>query len=220
VTPAPITLRSADGLRLAGLLSPPPRPGAPGVAVVHGYTSRKENHLQFMAACAGAGMDSLALDVRGHGDSDGPLGPGALDDVLAALDALGAAGCGPLGVRGSSMGGFLALHAAGRHPAVRAVVAICPARPWRLGAVIGQDWPTAMPLEPAVTRQGVARAYYHAVGDTSVPWTHSARLADLSPQPVERLFVLGGTHRSMQADPAVHARAVDFLARHLGADAG
>ena len=75
-------------------------------------------------------MSALALDLRGHGASGGVNGAGMIDDVLAALDALAERGAGPLGVRGSSLGGFLALHASDRHPACRAVVALCPARPY------------------------------------------------------------------------------------------
>lgn len=59
--------------------------GAAGVLVVHGLASRKENHADFAARVAGAGMAALALDLRGHAS---------------------------LGLRGSSMGGLLALHAA------------------------------------------------------------------------------------------------------------
>jgi len=126
----------------------PGPPGSPAVLIVPGYGSRKENHRDFGEALRAAGMGAMAVDLRGHGETGGALDGGVLDDVAACLDALAAAGHAPLGIRGSSMGGMLALHAAARDPRVRAVVAICPARPQRLAERIGADWPRALPLAP------------------------------------------------------------------------
>jgi uncharacterized protein len=214
VRPSPIRLRSVDGTGLAALLWSA-GPGSPGVVVVHGAGSRKENRADFALACRRAGMSALALDLRGHGGSDGEPGAGMVDDALSALDALAARGAGPLGVRGSSLGGLVALHAADRHAACRAAVAICPARPEGLARLYGADWPLALPLEPAVSGAGVARAYWHATGDDRVPWAASMALAGLSPPPVRLRVVLGGGHRTLQHDPGVLAESVAFLREHL-----
>ena len=128
------------------------------------------------------GWRAAAVDLRGHGETGGALDGGVLDDVAACLDVLAAAGHAPLGIRGSSMGAMLALHAAARDPRVRAVVAICPARPERLADRIGADWPRALPLAPAVARDdGVARGYWHATGDEAVPWGATFALAGITP---------------------------------------
>ena len=183
-----------------------------------GLGSRKENHVDFADAVAAAGMAALALDLRGHTDSAGRLDGGVLDDLLAGLDALAAAGHAPLGLRGSSMGGMLALHAAAGDRRVRAVVALCPARPEGLARRIGDDWPLAMPLAPAVARHdGVARGYWHATGDQSVPWGGTLALAGVTPPPMRLRVALGGGHNTLQHDPAVIAETVAFLAEHLGA---
>jgi alpha-beta hydrolase superfamily lysophospholipase len=211
--PEPVHLRP----RLAALLWRAPEP-APGVVIVHGAGSRKENHADFAEACARAGMTALALDLRGHGESPGVPDAGMLEDVLAALERLRAEGAAPLGVRGSSLGGFLALHAAACDPEVRAVVALCPPSAERIARLLGAEWPLALPLERAVARaDGVARGYWHARGDERVPWAGTMRLAALSPQPRRLRIALGGHHRSLQHDPAVIAETVAFLAEHLGA---
>jgi len=185
--------------------------------IVHGAGSRKENHVDFGEACARAGMSALALDLRGHGESSGAPDAGMLDDVLAGLQRLRAEGAAPLGLRGSSLGGFLALHAAARDPAVRAVVALCPPSAERIARVLGARWPLALPLEAAVAREdGVARGYWHARGDERVPWAGTMRLAGLTPQPRRLRVAMGGHHRSLQHDPAVIAETVAFLAGHLG----
>jgi pimeloyl-ACP methyl ester carboxylesterase len=190
--------------------------GSPGVLIVPGYGSRKENHRDFGEAVAAAGMGALALDLRGHGETGGALDGGVLDDVRAGLDVLAQAGHAPLGLRGSSMGGMLALHAAARDPRVRAVVAICPARPERLADRIGADWPRALPLAPAVSRaDGVARGYWHATGDEAVPWGGTFALAGITPHPTRLRIALGGGHGTLQHDPAVIAETVAFLRAHL-----
>ena len=97
-----------------------------GVVVLHGAGSAKESHFDFARGCRDEGMAALAFDSRGHGRSEGDFGPGAVDDVLAMADLL-RAHVPRVALRGSSMGGFLALHAAARDPSICAVVAICPA---------------------------------------------------------------------------------------------
>ena len=149
--PESITIPSRDGLPLSALwMTPEAVPGAvtvPGVVVLHGYGSRKENHVDFAERLAGLGMAVVIPDLRGHGETGSEMDEGMIGDVLACLDHLQAEGCGPLGIRGSSMGGFLALTAAPLHPDVRAVVAICPARPESLARRLEHDWPLAHPLE-------------------------------------------------------------------------
>jgi alpha-beta hydrolase superfamily lysophospholipase len=184
--------------------------------VVHGLDSRKENHADFGDRVAAAGIAALALDLRGHGASGGAPDAGLIDDVLAGLGQLAQRGHRPLGVRGSSLGGLLALHAGRVDPRVRAVVAICPARPERLAARLGEDWPRRLSPEPPATADGAARGYWHATGDERVPWGGTFALAGRTPQPVRLRVALGGSHRSLQHDPAVLSETVAFLAEHLG----
>jgi pimeloyl-ACP methyl ester carboxylesterase len=184
--------------------------------VVHGLGSRKENHADFAARAAGAGMAALALDLRGHGASGGELGGGVAEDVLAALEELAARGHGPLGLRGSSLGGLLALHAARLDRRARAVVALCPAQPDALAARLGAGWPSALSPEPPAGADGVARGYWHATGDDRVPWGATFALAGRTPPPVRLRVALGGGHQSLQHDPAVLRETVAFLAAHLG----
>ena len=213
--PTPIALRAPDGPALAGL-SWAADAGTPGILVIPGLGSRKENHADFGAAAAARAMGVIALDLRGHGTSDGDLDAGVMDDVIAGLDALAALGHAPLGVRGSSMGALLALNAAAHDARVRAVVAIFPARPDGLAQRIAARWPLDMPLEPAVGRaDGVARGYWHATGDEQVPWGSTLALAGMTPHPTRLHVALGGGHGSLQHDPAVIDATVAFLCIHL-----
>ena len=207
-----------DGLAYE-LMAPQGEPRG-GVVVLHGAGSRKENHRDFAARCAAAGLAAIVFDQRGHGASAGALDGRALDDVEAIASLLPAGV--PVFLRGSSMGGFIALAAAARTRAA-GVVAICPAGRDQLLAGLRErrlDFRAhRAALEPLIAAQDLdaaARALgprlllVHAEGDASVPIAHSRRLHAAAPG--SRLLVLpGGDHQSAQHDPALQAEAVAFL---------
>ena len=146
-TPTPPELGTHDGLSYA-LFLPDGEPDV-GVVILHGAGSAKESHFDFARGCRADGMAALAYDARGHGRSEGSFGPTAFQDALAMVTLLHSY-APQVGLRGSSMGGFQAIHAgavaAEEHRAGRvgpgadgggpgaaidgrvcAVVAICPA---------------------------------------------------------------------------------------------
>ena len=95
--------------------------------ILHGAGSAKESHFDFARGCRADGIAALAFDARGHGRSEGEFGPGAFEDALAMCELLREQ-APAVALRGSSMGGFVAIHAAARRAgAIGAVVAICPA---------------------------------------------------------------------------------------------
>jgi pimeloyl-ACP methyl ester carboxylesterase len=196
--------------------------GAPrgGVVVLHGAGSRKENHLDFARLCAGRGLAALVFDQRGHGASDGALDGRAIDDV-AAMATLLPRGV-PLFLRGSSMGGFLAL-AAAAHVGAAGVVAVCPAAgemllyglrtgrfEFRADAVALEPLIAAVDLEAAARALGPRLLLVHAEGDDRVPCAHSRSLHAAAPG--SRLIAEpGGDHHSAQHDPQLQAASVEFL---------
>jgi uncharacterized protein len=209
-----------DGLAYALFL--PDEPAAGGVIVLHGAGSQKENHFDFARLCRAAGLAAVVFDQRGHGASGGALDGRAIDDVatIAALLPDGA----PVALRGSSMGGWLALAAAGAVGAA-AVVAICPASSDQLARGLrdgrfdfGADPATLAPLLESVDLTAAAAALgdrlllMHAEGDESVPVEQSRALHAAAPD--SRIEVVpGGDHRSVQHDPEMQALAVRFLVR-------
>jgi pimeloyl-ACP methyl ester carboxylesterase len=211
-----------DGLACL-LLAPA---GAPrgGVVILHGAGSCKENHLDFARACVAAGLAAIVFDQRGHGASEGALGAGALDDVAAVAALLAP---GPVLLRGSSMGGFVALAAAERC-AARAVVAICPASApllldgLRDGRVdFRADRDALARLVCTVDLRGAAAALgpnlmlLHAEADERVPVEHSAALHVAAPGS-RFLRVADGDHGTVQHDPELQAASLRFLAQRAG----
>jgi pimeloyl-ACP methyl ester carboxylesterase len=106
--PAPDDAGTLHGLAYA-LYRPEDAEPAGGVVILHGAGSSKESHLDFARACRAHGLAAVAFDQRGHGASAGPMDARAVDDVAAIASLLHPL---PVGLRGSSMGGWLALVAA------------------------------------------------------------------------------------------------------------
>ena len=217
----PAELGTRDGLAYALFL--PDGEVAGGVVIVHGADSCKENHFDFARALQAAGLAVVAFDQRGHGESAGALGASVLDDVATVAALLPP---GPIALRGSSMGGFVALMAGARMDAA-AVVAICPATGEMLARGlqdrefdfrVDQDGLEELLLnadERAAARAlGDRLLLLHAEGDERVPVASSRELhADA---PGSRLVAApGGDHRSVQHDPELQALAVRFIARAL-----
>ena len=106
------TIRTGDGLALSVWHYPSPAPRA-RVVLVHGYAEHVGRYPHVIEALTGAGYDCHALDLRGHGRSEGVRGhvlrfQDYLDDLdlfLAELpqDAL------PRFLVGHSLGGLLSL---------------------------------------------------------------------------------------------------------------
>ncbi|MEA2392056.1 MAG: uncharacterized protein QOK31_2165 [Solirubrobacteraceae bacterium] len=208
-----------DGLSYS-LWLPRDRP-AGGVLIIHGAGSSKESHHDFARACRSAGLAALAFDLRGHGESEGALGDGVLDDLAAMAARLGTR---PLALRGSSMGGYLALVGAA-HVGAAAVVAICPAGAEHLLRGLHDD-----DLGFAADRPGLERflgahdagaaaealdvplLLMHAEGDERIPVEHSRTLGARA-RDVKLVVLPGGHHRSIQHDFELQGLALRFISR-------
>ena len=220
----------------------PPGDGPwPAVMVLHGAGSRKENHADYARAAVAHGLAALTFDNRGHGETEGPLGAGVIEDLgaLAAwLARRPGIDAGRIGVRGSSMGGLLAIHAAAASDDIAAAVAICPAAEWMLaedvqrvldgrpppaGSALAEmridaaglaDWLDRNDVEEAVERMGAKPLLLiHARGDEVVPYTQSEKLYERAAEPKRLLLLEGGHHRSAQHDPELQGESLRWLAR-------
>jgi pimeloyl-ACP methyl ester carboxylesterase len=222
--PAPPELGELDGLAYA-LFLPDGEPRA-GVVILHGAGSAKESHFDFARGCRADGIAALAYDARGHGRSEGEFGPGAIDDVLAMVELL-RGHAGAVALRGSSMGGFQAIHAGARDPALSAVVAICPApgdlllrgvrsgeEPrFRCDVAATEEWLATLDIYDAVGRLGpqTGLLLLHARGDEQIPWTVSEDLHAAAHEPKRLLVLPGGHHRSLQHDLELQAVSRRFI---------
>jgi hypothetical protein len=205
------------------------------MVIIHGAGSAKENHADFGRACAGAGWAALAYDQRGHGRGDDEMSAEALNDVgrmarfLASQD-----GVDPERVcaRGSSMGGFVAIHGAAVSPAIAGVIAICPAgeehlarglrdgslefRASERGRADLEAWLGEHDLREAVALMGrKPLILVHAAGDERIPSDFSEQLFERADEPRKLIILPGGHHRSAQHDAELQGIALHWLSRAL-----
>ena len=178
----PAELGERGGLAYA-LFRPEGEPRG-GVVILHGAGSCKESHFDFARAARAAGLVAVAFDQRGHGESGGALDARMLEDVATMAELVPR----PLALRGSSMGGYVALLAAGRLDA-DAVVAICPAGAelllrglrarsfeFRFDAGSLEGFLLEHDLVAAVEDLRTPMLLLHAEGDEQVPVEHSVAL--------------------------------------------
>ncbi|TFG05275.1 MAG: alpha/beta fold hydrolase [Promethearchaeota archaeon] len=118
-------LNSADGTRLASLLYTPTDLSSgdlPGVVVCHGFTSNKQAMQGIALELVKCGFVVIALDFRGHGESDGNLDADRMllvDDVHAAVEYLKNlpyVNNKSIGLVGHSMGGQAVMNMAIQYP--------------------------------------------------------------------------------------------------------
>jgi lysophospholipase len=116
-------LRSKDGTRIFYRRAAPPGGAARAhVVVVHGFAEHSGRYAHVLSGLSERGLDAWALDLRGHGRSDGGRGCIAtFDDYLDDVEALvGMAapdrGTVPFFLLGHSMGGLVATRFAQERP--------------------------------------------------------------------------------------------------------
>jgi fermentation-respiration switch protein FrsA (DUF1100 family) len=223
-----------NGLAYALWLPHAPTPW-PGIVVVHGAGSRKENHADFARLATTNGWAALTFDLPGHGDSDGEMSGAAVDDVLSMVQLLAghdAVDADRVAVRGSSLGGFLGLTAASVSPGIAGAIAICPASEGHLARGVRQGrfemrvgdpldleaWLMAHDIGGAVERlAGRPLILMHAEGDTQIPSDHSEELYERAGEPRKLVISPGGAHTTVQHDPELQAMALHWLERELEA---
>jgi uncharacterized protein len=196
------------------------------VVLLHGLTATHRYVVMGSRALERSGHRVVAYDARGHGRSEGEFGPGALDDALAMVELLRGR-TDAVALRGSSMGGFQAIHAAARDPSLCAVVAICPAPDdlllrglrsdeplrFRCDVPATTEWLESLDIYAAVGDLGprTSLLLLHARGDEQIPWTVSEDLHAAAHEPKRLLVLPGGHHRSLQHDLELQAVSRRFI---------
>ena len=207
----------------------------PGMVILHGAGSRKENHGDFARMCAAGGWAAISYDQRGHGESADDLSPAALGDVAKMARFLGSHDSvdgGRIYVRGSSMGGFWAIHAAATSDALAGAIAICPAGEEHLRRMLQEKkldfragessrdalmaWLGEHDLrEAAELMDTKPLIILHAKGDERIPSDFSEEIAARKPEPKRLIILPGGHHRSIQHDQEMQSVALAWLSSKL-----
>ena len=160
----------------------------PSVVFVHGAANDHSAFLLQSRYFAYHGCNALALDLPGHGRSDGPplASIGAIADWVAR--ALDAAGIEQAALVGHSMGSLAILECAARHPErVRALALVGTAAPMPVGEVL----------------MNAAREDSHDALDMLTIWGHSGA-AQIGGNAVPGMWMTGANLRLLErAKPQV-----------------
>ena len=220
---------------LSLVLHLPARDPAPCVVACHGLGASKDGDKLLMLAetLPTCGLALARFDFRGCGESSGTEEAttiaSRIEDVEAVLTRLASHPRldGRVGLLGSSLGGFVALHVAARCPGLPLVTWNAPASLTELAnddleESRGLGVPFA--LEYATGRYALAPSglpmhlVVHGEADAVVSLEHGIALHERAGEPCEFLLIPGGDHRL--SDPAHRADAVaasrDWLLRFLG----
>lgn len=215
----------AGGEPIPGILLLPRQTPAPGVLLLHGYSSRKE-HLSdgFGAALQRHGIASLAIDLPLHGTRADPLQAQAARNPVALVGvwrqalrearlALGYLGARPevdracLAVGGYSLGSFLAVMTAAKEPAARAVV-----------LAAGGDLPAGTPLSAVARAVADPLRAVRRLKGRPLLMVHGRADRTVLPEQAQRLFDAAGEPKELRWWDAGHvlpAAAADHVAEWL-----
>jgi uncharacterized protein len=212
------------GGTLALVLHLPDAPArVPLVVACHGLSASKDSdkYLLLGAALPAAGLALARFDFRGCGESSGreedTTIASRIEDVEAVLAHLDTHPRldGRLGLLGSSLGGFVALHVALERPDTPVVTWNAPASLTELANDDLRDnrglgVPFAieyMDGRYALAPKGVSRhLVVHGDADEVVTIDHGAQLHDQAVEPCDLVVIAGGDHRL--TEPAHRAQAV------------
>jgi len=149
-------------IRLHGVIYLPKSAGrTPGVVMCHGMASDHRSMRPCAQRLACQGIAALALDLRGHGKSEGTLDGGIGQDVAAAYDVLRnheKVDNERIGLVGHSMGALACLYAATAVNGVKAVVLL--SIPSDVGS-IAEFW---RPMYDQAERLGVSTLEFPRIG--------------------------------------------------------
>lgn len=111
-------LRARDGVQLVVERHPVENPRA-RVVIVHGYAEHRRRYARIIEPLVGRGIECIAADLRGHGDSGGQRGHVSrfadyLDDLQRIADTV--PHDVPRLLVGHSLGGLITLHYVLEHP--------------------------------------------------------------------------------------------------------
>lgn len=207
----PVQLRAADGVAIAAAVYDAASLPAPAVVLVHMLTRTKEDWRPIAERLQATGITALAVDLRGHGQSEGSPAPAVAMalDVQAAVAWLAGRPEGSasgVAIVGASIGASLALLAAAEIPSVRGAALVSPASDYR-----------GVRIDPALRKFGSRPLLLVASRDDPYALrTVRALAGEDQPAREQRLSAVAahGTYL-IDRDPDVAAALVDWLRRTL-----
>lgn len=166
-----IKLKTSDEKEIVGDFYPVKEKTAPAVVLLHMMPSTKESWREFAKKLNMAGFQALAIDLRGHGESEGePEGfrlfsdeehKASIYDVESAVEffALRDVPLEKISLAGASIGANLAFQFQSEHPEIKASVLLSPGLSYH-GIDIEPMAKKILPSQPVFLAAGGANDEY------------------------------------------------------------
>ena len=207
-----VSIRTEDGITLAGTWYEPSTRPAPAVVLVHMLQKDRRDWDSLAIRLAAQGVGTLTFDLRGHGESQGTRPEDLsvmVQDVRAArrfLVGLTDVVPGRLGLAGASLGANLAALLAAGDSSITSVALLSPSLDYR-----------GVRIEPAV-RKLAGRPLLLVAGDDDPYAVRSVRdLHKATGGKAETALLPGAGHGTtmLLRDPGLPGRLVDWFRRTL-----
>jgi fermentation-respiration switch protein FrsA (DUF1100 family) len=225
-----VTYPSTDGVTLSAWIVPAAR-AVPALnmwmLICHGnlgsigYAQRPE----YYALIRDLGINVLAFDYRGYGESTGsPDEQGLYADATASYKYLtGTLGVPPerLVIFGHSLGSSVAIELASRVPAAGLIVEGAFTSIVDRGQELFPIFPVALIATQRfrsldrISSIRVPKLFLHSPADAVIPYAHGRRLFEAARDPKRFVDVKGGHEDAFRLDKGVYARAIAELFRDV-----
>lgn len=224
-----VTYASTDGTKLSAWIVPAPAGDSLGqwLLICHGnygnigYGQRPE----FYAFAKSLGLNLLAFDYRGFGESEGsPVEGGLYEDALASYryltDGLGVP-ANRIVVFGHSLGSGVAIELATRVPAAALVVegayTSVPDRGQELYPVLPVKFIASQRFASIekVGRLTLPKLFLHSPEDDNIPISHGERLFAAAAEPKRMVRVAGGHMDAYKIDSVTYFGAMRELVERV-----
>ncbi len=228
LSPERVEIPSTDGVTLVAWIMRAPRPDTAGrwLLVCHGNAGNLSGlgRPAHYAGLRALGLNLLAFDYRGYGESGGrPAERGLYEDAEAAYRHLReTVGVPPerIVLFGHSLGSAVAVELATRVPAAGLVLdgalASVVERAREMYPYVPVRW-VARSRFASIEKIGRVRSptlFLHARADEVIPFAHGRRLYDAAPPPKSFVALAGGHGDAFEADSAAYFGAIArFLER-------
>jgi dienelactone hydrolase len=211
-----VSFRTEDGITLSATWHEPSHRPAPAVILVHMLNGSRRDWEGVGSRLAADGIGALAIDLRGHGDSQHvpmPAAPPEFNAMVADLEAarryLGSrqdVQASRIGIAGASLGANLAALAAGADPLIKSLALLSPSLDYR-----------GVRIEAAVRKYGARPMFLVSSDDDAYAGRTVKDLekAGSGTRETLRLSAAGhGTHM-LARDPGLWRALVDWFRRTL-----
>lgn len=167
-TSSSTTLRTFDGLNLAGTIVDIGAPARSAVVLIHGGGVTREEggfFTRLATGLGGAGVASLRFDLRGHGESEGLQQELTLSSILndiavAIAHVREATGATRISLLGQSFGGGICGYYAAKRPDdVTRLVLLCPQINYKNRTIDSRSYWTNDHLDDNIAAQLTERGY-------------------------------------------------------------